>query len=311
MGEILTIIDSVVVENPDIFPTAIVVGDTDDPPIIDGDTDDPPTTMDIGPAPVSMVAVPAGNFKMGCDTTNIYDCSEANFAHEVPLHTVFLDSYFIDIHEVTNSQYAQCVAAGFCDLPESYVYDGETIFKDAGYNNSQFGNYPVVWIPWTEANSYCSWDGKNLPTEAQWEKAARGSSDTRIWPWGNTPPDCSLANYRHGGGGQGYCTEPDIRGNIYSSAVGSYPQGASPYGVMDMAGNVYEFVMDYKDPYYYEKYGPNAWTANPINEDGIDKGLRGGSWSTEDARIRVSYRSAGGGTDGRDNHIGFRCVSFP
>ena len=99
--------------------------------------------------------------------------------------------------------------------------------------------------------------------------------------------------------------------NILTSAVGSYPQGASPYGVMDMAGNVYEFVMDFKNPYYYGEYEPDAWPANPINEDGIDKVMRGGSWDTDDGRLRVSYRSAGGGTDGRGPTVGFRCVSSP
>jgi len=282
--------------------------------IISGITNDPPITADIGPAPAGMVAVPAGNFKMGCDTTNIFDCSEARFAHEVPLHTVYLDSYFIDIHEVTNSQYAQCVAAGICDPPATYTYEGTTVFKDSGYNDPQFGNYPVVWITWTDANTYCSWVGKSLPTEAQWEKAARGSSDTRIWPWGNTPPDCSLANYRPGGGGQGYCREPDVRGNMYTSEVGSYPQGASPYGVMDMAGNVWEFVMDYVSIYYYEEYEPDAWPPNPVMLDesaSVDKGLRGGSWDTNDFLLRVSYRGIGGGLDGKSESNGFRCVSLP
>jgi len=268
-----------------------------------------PIQPNLPPAPAGMVPVPAGYFQMGCVTASSFDCSEARFDHEKPLHGVYLDGYYIDIYEVTNSHYAQCVAAGVCDPPASYIWEGVTIYKDSGYNNPQFGNYPVVWIPWDDANNYCSWAGKNLPTEAQWEKAARGSSDMRIWPWGDTPINCSLANY-YPGGSQRFCRTPDVRGNIFSSAVGSYPQGASPYGVMDMAGNVYEFVMDYKT-IRYDEYEPDAWPANPVNAVGVDKGLRGGSWETGDFLTRVSYRSAGGGTDGRGQAIGFRCASSP
>ena len=278
----------------------------------------PPTVQpppDLPPAPAGMVPVPAGNFQMGCDTTSLFDCSEANFAHEVPLHTVYLDGYYIDIHEVTNSQYAQCVAAGACALPKTHEFDGDTWFADGHYDKPQFGNYPVVWIPWDDANNYCTWAGKSLPTEAQWEKAARGSSDTRIWPWGNTPPDCSLANYwRDMANNEGKCGThtPEMGGDdISTSAVGSYPQGASPYGVMDMAGNVSEFVMDFKNINYYQEYEPDAWPPNPINEEGIDKGYRGGSWDASDWHIRVSYRSSGGGTDGRSGNVGFRCASSP
>jgi formylglycine-generating enzyme required for sulfatase activity len=267
------------------------------------------------PVPAGMVPVPAGNFQMGCDTTSLFDCSEANFAHEVPLHTVYLDDYYIDIHEVTNSQYAQCVAAGACEIPKTHESDGDTWYADGHYDKPQFGNYPVVWIPWDDANNYCTWAGKSLPTEAQWEKAARGSSDTRIWPWGNTPPDCSLANYwRDMANNEGKCGThtPEMGGDdISTSAVGSYPQGASPYGVMDMAGNVSEFVMDFKNTTYYQEYAPDAWPANPINEEGIDKGHRGGSWDTSDLQLRVSYRSSGGGTDGRSGNVGFRCASSP
>ena len=278
----------------------------------DGDEKPPP---DLPPAPAGMVPVPAGNFQMGCDTTSLYDCSEADFTDEVPLHTVYLDGYYIDIHEVTNSQYAQCVAAGACDLPSNYEYEGETNFKDDHYNNLQYGNYPVVWIPWEDANNYCAWAGKSLPTEAQWEKAARGSSDTRIWPWGNTPPDCSLANYwRDTGSNDGRCGTlmPELGGSfIYTSAVGSYPQGASPYGVMDMAGNVSEFVMDSKFTAYYQEYEPDAWPANPICEEGDDKGVRGGNWDTNEVFLRVSNRSSVGAGEGRSQHIGFRCASSP
>jgi|GEM_PF-1839546 len=286
----------------------------EEPPPIDPNGGQP--LPDLPPAPAGMVPIPAGNFQMGCDTTSLYDCSEARFgtggSHEVPLHTVYLDGYYIDIYEVTNSQYAQCVAAGTCDPPQSYTYEGETYYKDAHYSNPQYGNYPVVWIPWDDANNYCSWVGKSLPTEAQWEKAARGSSDTRIWPWGNTPPDCSLANYwRDTANNAGRCVDSSADGfSIYTTAVGSYPLGASPYGVMDMAGNVSEFVMDFAFSDYSE-YEPDAWPANPFNDVGTDKVIRGGAWGTDEILLRVSWRSWGGGTDGRDPFNGFRCASSP
>jgi formylglycine-generating enzyme required for sulfatase activity len=270
-------------------------------------------SAELPPAPEGMAPVPAGNFQMGCDTTSLFDCSEADFDHEVPLHSVYLDGYYIDIYEVTNSQYAQCVAGGACDPPRTYTYEGETYFTDGHYGDPQYGNYPVVWISWTDANNYCTWVGKSLPTEAQWEKAARGSSDTRIWPWGDTPPDCTLANYyQNTSSGEGRCGTPLDHGQaIYTSAVGSYPQGASPYGVMDMAGNVYEFVMDFNNFYYYDEYEPDSWPANPFNEVGTDKGIRGGSWDSNAFTLRVSYRSSGGGVDGSGGTIGFRCVSTP
>ncbi len=268
-----------------------------------------PPPADLPPAPAGMVPVPAGNFQMGCDTTSVFDCSEASFAHEVPLHTVYLDGYYIDIHEVTNSLYAQCVAAGICGAPISHMYEGQLVYNDYHYNDPQYGNYPVTLITWNDANNYCTWAGKSLPTEAQWEKAARGSSDTRIWPWGDTSPDCSLVNYWHDTANPAGLCGTDL-GGVRTSAVGSRPGGASPYGVMDMAGNVYEWVMDYMHLYYYEEYEPDAWPANPIWEEGVDKVIRGGGWDAPDSVVRVSHRSSAG-IEGYGNHIGFRCASSP
>jgi formylglycine-generating enzyme required for sulfatase activity len=257
-----------------------------------------------------MVAIPAGNFQMGCVTTSFFDCSAAGFEDELPLHTVYLDGYYIDIHEVTNTQYAQCVAAGACDPPVSHISaeTGELVYNDSHYDNPQYMNFPVTMVSWEDADNYCTWRGKSLPTEAQWEKAARGSSDTRIWPWGNTPPDCSLLNYLDEGGA-GWCGT-NLNG-VSTAAVGSHPQGASPYGVMDMAGNVAEWVADWYIGDYYTCYEPDAWPANPIAGDASsgNRIMRGGSWGGNDYYVRVSDRGAGGG--GPANIIGFRCVGSP
>lgn len=271
-----------------------------------GVIEDPPATAEIGLGPAGMIAIPAGSFQMGCDTNNYDRCPE----DELPLHTVHLDSYYIDIHEVTNSQYAQCVGAGICDPPASHTYEGQLIYNDNHYDNPAYTDYPVTFVSWNDANDYCTGAGKSLPTEAQWEKAARGSSDTRVWPWGNTPPDCSLLNYRDEGGAD-FCGT-NLNG-VCTAAVGSHPDGASPYGAMDMAGNVWEWVEDWLITDYYSYYEPDAWPANPVAgpDAGADhKVLRGGTWNTNESNVRVSDRYAAG-PDWEGNTIGFRCASSP
>ena len=236
--------------------------------------------------------------------------------------TVYLDGYYIDIYEVTNNQYAQCVAAGACQAPDTRdTMYGDTVYHDTNYGDPQYGNYPVTHMSWRNATNYCTWAGKSLPTEAQWEKAARGSSDTRMFPWGNTPPDCSLLNFT-AGGSDSVCEpahNPDGYQGIRVSAVGSHPLGASPYGVMDMAGNVTEYTLDWLDTRYYTMFESNAWPANPFNNDDLNhnssspKVIRGGGWSSGRGDVRVSMRTGSGGTEGRDysSNLGFRCASSP
>ena len=173
---------------------------------------------------VDMVFVPAGVFWMGCDeATNPEPCPPG----ELPLQRVYLHGFYIDQYEVTNMQYEVCVVAGACRPPRptssaTHSYD---------YGNPEYAGYPVVRVNRLDADNYCTWAGKRLPTSAEWEKAARGSSDTRVYPWGNVEPNCTLTNFN-------YCI-----GGI--TPVGSYPDGASPYGVMDMSGNVWEFVSEF------------------------------------------------------------------
>jgi eukaryotic-like serine/threonine-protein kinase len=226
---------------------------------------------------------------MGCDTSNP---AESCFPNEQPLHTVYLDAYVIDKYEVTNARYKACVDAGGCTAPQNV--DSRT--RTPYYSNATYANYPVINVDWHQANAFCAWADKRLPTEAEWEKAARGPSDTRKYPWGNAALTCSLANY----GGTNGC-EGD------TSEVGNYAAGASPYGVMDMAGNVWEWVNDWYDANYYS-VSPDSNPQGPAT--GTNRALRGGSWFSNVNRVRSAYRNLSLPVNWAD-HVGFRCVRSP
>jgi formylglycine-generating enzyme required for sulfatase activity len=196
-----------------------------------------------------LVFVPAGEFTMGSDDGN---------SDEQPAHTVYLDAFAIDRTEVTNAQYARCVQAGACRPPgSSSSYTRANYFADPRY-----ADHPVIYVSWDDARAYCAWAGRRLPTEAEWEKAARGT-DGRTYPWGDEW-DASKANTSEAGPGD-------------TTPVGAYPQGASPYGALDMAGNVWEWVADwYGEDYYRESPGENP--LGPAS--GTNRVVRGGSWAT-------------------------------
>ena len=221
-----------------------------------------------------LVCVPAGEFTMG---------STIGLDDEKPEHAVFMNAYWIDQTEVTNTKYAQCVADGDCSKPSIT----SSISQDDYYGNSKYSRYPVINIDWQQAADYCEWAGRALPTEAQWEKAARGS-DGFTYPWGNNPPNSTLANYG------------EIIGD--TTEVGSYPDAKSPYGALDMAGNVWEWVAD-----WYETYSSN-FQSNPIGPASGDyRVLRGGSWYGDLFLARVSTRYYNY-PDHKNYDIGFRCV---
>ena len=218
------------------------------------------------------VYVPAGEFEMG--STDGEDDEE-------PVHMVYLDAYWIDQTEVTNAMYARCVADGACGEPGGKYY-GDTNYED----------HPVVYVSWYDAEDYCTWAGRELPSEAQWEKAARGINGG-IYPWGNAAPDCNLVNY-YG------CNENVIE-------VGSLEAGASYYEVLDMAGNVMEWVFDWYDSDYYS----GSVEKNPENTSYSGKKvLRGGSWFGNSIGVGSANRSWGP-PDNVCDQVGFRCLIVP
>jgi len=222
---------------------------------------------------MTQLLVPAGEFLMGDG-----DKAEKNG----PQHSVQLSAFWIDRTEVSNAMYALCVAAKNCDAP----FHGDL---NPMYDDPDFANYPVVYVTWKQAGEYCAWADRRLPTEAEWEKAARGT-DGRIYPWGNESPDITRANYALQVGGP--------------LPVDRYTLGASPYGALNMAGNVREWVLDWFHPFAYFALP----TLNPQGPpDGGKRSLRGGSYLDDENEIRTFNRfSHEPGSAGINR--GFRCA---
>jgi serine/threonine-protein kinase len=251
-------------------------------------TQAPEQTIDVE-APAGMVYIPAGEFAMGCDPAHNggFSC----IADALPLHMIILDAYFIDQYEVTTIQYAECVAADGCENPSRT----NSATRESYFANPEFDNYPVIFVTWSDAAAYCAWAGKRLPSEAEWEKAARGS-EVKAYPWGDGDPACKLANSFNNPDGSA-CTGD-------TSAVGSYPEGNSEYGVADMTGNVWEWVADwYSGTYYAESPAVNP----PGPEGSSNKVLRGGGWSSKWPQLLTGNRTFDPNFHS-SNDLGFRCA---
>jgi formylglycine-generating enzyme required for sulfatase activity/predicted nucleic acid-binding Zn ribbon protein len=264
-------------------PTIPLITDTPAPtttPLPSATPSPSPTPMVVNPIDqAELIFIPGGEFIMGSDPVE----DPYFYGSEGPPHTVTLSEYWIYRTEVTNTMYQQCTDVKACPRPAYARSNTRTEY----YGNPIYADYPVVYVSWKNASSYCLWVGGRLPTEAEWEKAARGT-DERLFPWGNQPPMPSYANY----GAQD--TKP----------VGSYPDGASPYGVMDMAGNVIEWVRDYFQATYYQ-VSPYENPLGPAS--GSTRVYRGGAYHNPASGIRVVMR--GSRSESHSNvDIGFRCV---
>lgn len=260
---------------------------------------DPADTPLVGPLPIKtittpkdnaiMVYVPAGEFLMGTSDADIEYYKEifplrdiARFDNERPQRTVFVDAFYIDKLEVTNKQFKQFLTeTGY--IPKHYL----------DYPPYNTPNFPAAVLEWEDAVAYAEWVGKRLPTEAEWEKAARGT-DGRIWPWGNEWDDTKLSGNDGTGLKDGYKE---------TAPVGQFPQGASPYGALDMAGNLWEWVSDWYDANYYRIAPTNINPKGPETGDGHV--LKGGGWAENLDFTRCANRL--GGNPGSLLR-GFRCA---
>lgn len=225
---------------------------------------------------VKMALIPAGEFQMG---------SQDGQANEKPVHRVYLNAFNLDIYEVTNALYMACVQADACEKPDGIRY-----------GNSQYDNYPVTNVDWNRAQVYCSWRGGALPSEAQWEKAARGGLNGKKYPWGDESPVCK-AGAKNGA---------NFWGCGQSIDIGKYaPNG---YGLYDMAGNVWEWVQDW---YQSDYYSSQSVFNNPFGPStGQARVLRGGGWGYESSTVPITYRY-GYTPSYSDPYVGFRCARTP
>ncbi|MDE0317339.1 MAG: formylglycine-generating enzyme family protein [Candidatus Poribacteria bacterium] len=266
-----------------------------------------PTELARLATPKGMVLIPEGEFLMGSDDP---DAS----SDEKPSHTVYIDAFYMDIHEVTVGEYKRFVReTGHSALP-SWVY-----------NSSPTDQFPVVGVSWYDAMAYAKWIGKRLPTEAEWEKAARGGLSGEKYPWGNDPPDGTQCNYADKNtvglvwnfDGEeklvAWADEDVDDGYVHNASVGSFP--ANVYGLHDMAGNAWEWCLDEYDSNFYA----SSPSDNPISGESIvdtvenssniitHRVYRGGSYASNANQVRVFQRNSSLPTKGF-NDLGFRCV---
>ena len=233
-----------------------------------------------------MVLIPEGLFPMG-----VPHGDRDGGRDEYPRHDVFVNNFYIDKFELTNGRYLEFVRATNHRTPQNpknatrNLWQGDTITES-------LADRPVINVDWADANAYCQWVSKRLPTEAEWEKAAKGTADRRF-PWGNVEPTNKHLNFN-----QQWIGEKTLM------PVGSYEAGKSPFGVYDMAGNVWEWVNDWYDAKYYEK----SPAKNPTGpETGTKRVLRGSGWQNETPTVRIFTRVDSDPTI-RNESTGFRCA---
>jgi formylglycine-generating enzyme required for sulfatase activity len=247
---------------------------------------------------MTQILIPSGTFFMG--GMDVYREND-----EQPVREVFIDAFWMDQVEVTNGMYDLCVKDGACRPPREIRSDN----REEYYGKLEFRDYPVVNVAWYDANAYCQWAGRRLPTEAEWERAARGD-DKRNYPWGDEPPHEYNSNSLN--------TVGD------TTRVGSYAEGASPYGILDMAGNVWEWAADYYRADYYAK-SPLENPQGPAENEVFNfmRVMRGGSFQEDGLFLRLANRNYMEGPNplakpedeafyGKSStRIGFRCAETP
>lgn len=283
-----------------------------------------------------LVYVPAGDFLMGGTTTLVEQLRQSASTKDSPLdwfmvkqdtsddepaHSVFLDAYWIDRTEVTIGQYKKCVASGGCAETAPQAGHNSDEYMPI-YNNPDYAEHPVAYVNWEMASAYCLWAGRRLPTEAEWEKAARGS-DGRMFPWGNfqttenvnrPPLGCTSSTasspYHPEGLAEPACalSQP----GDWTTQAGAFPEGASPFGAFDMAGNVSEWVSDWYSPTYFAS-SPASNPGGP--ETGAVHVYRGSSFNSNpnDGELFITLRGHGSGVEKQNfwSSLGFRCASNP
>jgi formylglycine-generating enzyme required for sulfatase activity len=242
----------------------------------------PPTGKDGAP----MVEVPVGLFPMG-----VPQGDRDGGRDEYPRHDVFVDTFFIDKFEMTNGRYLEFVTATGHRVPQNSKNPTRNLWQGDAIPDS-LADRPVINVDWYDAEAYCAWAGRRLPTEAEWEKAAKGTADRRF-PWGNIEPTVKHLNFN-----QRWIGEKTLM------PVGSYEAGKSPFGAYDMAGNVWEWVNDWYDAKYYEK-SPEKNPKGP--ETGTKKVIRGAGWQNETPTVRIFTRVDSDPTI-RNESTGFRCA---
>jgi serine/threonine-protein kinase len=306
---ILSGLNTKVTETPQVTETAEMP--TEVPPT-PAPTEIPPTptqanfkTSEIDQ--MDMIYIPAGEFMMGTNDIEAQRILEGNGRQypEVPTHNVTLDGFWIDKFEVTTGQYLKCVEAGVC---EAAAHNNAIFAGSEYYTSPDYANYPVINVTWYKARAYCEWAGRRLPTEAEWEKAARGT-DGRKYTWGNDPVSNDVANLCDKNCTARYPNPKFNDGFPETAPVGSFPKGASPYGVMDMAGNVWEWTSSIPNPYpYVATDGREADQDVAYDSKWPERVWRGGTWTNGYSWLRASlrYRSV---ANYWNNNLGFRCAS--